>query len=433
MSSGECRRGSSSPCAIGVITRKALQKVFDAFFLHPRFPRASWRSRHPPLRRRIIRVALTYVLRACEIVAQSGHGLSLCQPTQGPNIRGLAPKSAGPGLPDDRVTGVLRVTEQAAARGTSGLGSQQGLATPLPMNVVRPWRVIVNPASGRPDGGAGWRAIERALREVGCPSIAVHTQHPGPRRGPRPTGAARRPPPPPRRRRRRLRQRDRPGRDDRGPRRHARGDARRRTHRHRQRLGPLARHRPRSARDRRRARRRADPAARRRCDRLSRPAARRAAGSSTSRAPATTPTSRRGCRDPCRRPSPTCASRSRASRATARRSSASPPTAEHDRGPAAARLRRQRPLLRQPHARGAHRADGRRPVRPAGRAASCRCCRCCRSSRSSMAAASSATRRCATCRSRRVRIETDPPRRRPGRRPDASGGRRRSSACDGGR
>jgi hypothetical protein len=29
------------------------------------------------------------------------------------------------------------------------------------------WLVIVNPASGRPDGGAGWRAIEQALREAG--------------------------------------------------------------------------------------------------------------------------------------------------------------------------------------------------------------------------------------------------------------------------
>ena len=42
-----------------------------------------------------------------------------------------------------------------------------------------PWLVIVNPASGRPDGGAGWRAIERALREAGLSFDAVHTQHPG--------------------------------------------------------------------------------------------------------------------------------------------------------------------------------------------------------------------------------------------------------------
>lgn len=42
-----------------------------------------------------------------------------------------------------------------------------------------PWLVIFNPASGRPDGGAGWRAIERALREAGLSFDAVHTQHPG--------------------------------------------------------------------------------------------------------------------------------------------------------------------------------------------------------------------------------------------------------------
>ena len=41
------------------------------------------------------------------------------------------------------------------------------------------WLVIVNPASGRPDGGAGWRAIERALRDVGVAYDAVRTDHPG--------------------------------------------------------------------------------------------------------------------------------------------------------------------------------------------------------------------------------------------------------------
>lgn len=42
-----------------------------------------------------------------------------------------------------------------------------------------PWLVIVNPASGRPDGGAGWRGIERALHESGLSFESVHTQHPG--------------------------------------------------------------------------------------------------------------------------------------------------------------------------------------------------------------------------------------------------------------
>lgn len=41
------------------------------------------------------------------------------------------------------------------------------------------WLVIVNPASGRPDGGAGWRAIESALRSHNVPFDAVHTRHPG--------------------------------------------------------------------------------------------------------------------------------------------------------------------------------------------------------------------------------------------------------------
>jgi YegS/Rv2252/BmrU family lipid kinase len=41
------------------------------------------------------------------------------------------------------------------------------------------WLVIVNPASGRPDGGAGWRAIDRALRSTGIAFDAVHTERPG--------------------------------------------------------------------------------------------------------------------------------------------------------------------------------------------------------------------------------------------------------------
>ena len=40
------------------------------------------------------------------------------------------------------------------------------------------WFVIVNPASGRPDGGAGWRAIEQALRQARVAFDAVHTRHP---------------------------------------------------------------------------------------------------------------------------------------------------------------------------------------------------------------------------------------------------------------
>jgi len=37
----------------------------------------------------------------------------------------------------------------------------------------------VNPASGRPDGGASWRAIARALHDAGVGFDAVHTQYPG--------------------------------------------------------------------------------------------------------------------------------------------------------------------------------------------------------------------------------------------------------------
>ena len=41
------------------------------------------------------------------------------------------------------------------------------------------WLVIVNPASGRPDGGFGWRRLEHVLREAELPFDAVHTRHPG--------------------------------------------------------------------------------------------------------------------------------------------------------------------------------------------------------------------------------------------------------------
>lgn len=40
------------------------------------------------------------------------------------------------------------------------------------------WKVIVNPASGRPDGGAGWRALESALRAAGLDFDTVETQRP---------------------------------------------------------------------------------------------------------------------------------------------------------------------------------------------------------------------------------------------------------------
>jgi len=41
------------------------------------------------------------------------------------------------------------------------------------------WLVIVNPASGRPDGGRGWRAIHQALQQAGLSLDVVHTQRPG--------------------------------------------------------------------------------------------------------------------------------------------------------------------------------------------------------------------------------------------------------------
>jgi YegS/Rv2252/BmrU family lipid kinase len=47
------------------------------------------------------------------------------------------------------------------------------------MDPDAPWHVIVNPASGRPDGGAGWRAIECALRAAGVAFDVVHTGQPG--------------------------------------------------------------------------------------------------------------------------------------------------------------------------------------------------------------------------------------------------------------
>jgi YegS/Rv2252/BmrU family lipid kinase len=41
------------------------------------------------------------------------------------------------------------------------------------------WCVIVNPASGKPDGGAAWRAIARALQAADVAFDAVHTERPG--------------------------------------------------------------------------------------------------------------------------------------------------------------------------------------------------------------------------------------------------------------
>jgi len=41
------------------------------------------------------------------------------------------------------------------------------------------WLVIVNPASGRPDGGFGWRRLEHILHGAGVSFDAVHTQRPG--------------------------------------------------------------------------------------------------------------------------------------------------------------------------------------------------------------------------------------------------------------
>jgi YegS/Rv2252/BmrU family lipid kinase len=44
---------------------------------------------------------------------------------------------------------------------------------------MNPWFVIVNPASGRPDRGAGWRALERSLREAGMSLDVEHTDRAG--------------------------------------------------------------------------------------------------------------------------------------------------------------------------------------------------------------------------------------------------------------
>ena len=41
------------------------------------------------------------------------------------------------------------------------------------------WLAIVNPAAGRPDGGAAWRAIARSLQEAGVAFDVVHTERPG--------------------------------------------------------------------------------------------------------------------------------------------------------------------------------------------------------------------------------------------------------------
>ena len=51
-------------------------------------------------------------------------------------------------------------------------------APPPPADRDR-WCVIVNPASGPPDGGAAWRAIARALQDAAVAFDAVHTERPG--------------------------------------------------------------------------------------------------------------------------------------------------------------------------------------------------------------------------------------------------------------
>jgi YegS/Rv2252/BmrU family lipid kinase len=48
----------------------------------------------------------------------------------------------------------------------------------LPSSATR-WLVIVNPASGRPDGGRGWRAVHQTLLQAGVSLDVVHTQRPG--------------------------------------------------------------------------------------------------------------------------------------------------------------------------------------------------------------------------------------------------------------
>lgn len=47
------------------------------------------------------------------------------------------------------------------------------------MHADQRWFAIVNPASGRPDGGAAWRAIEHALQAAGIAFDSVHTRHAG--------------------------------------------------------------------------------------------------------------------------------------------------------------------------------------------------------------------------------------------------------------
>jgi YegS/Rv2252/BmrU family lipid kinase len=42
-----------------------------------------------------------------------------------------------------------------------------------------PWFAIVNPASGRPDGGAGWRRIAQACRDAGVELEEAFTREPG--------------------------------------------------------------------------------------------------------------------------------------------------------------------------------------------------------------------------------------------------------------
>ena len=48
----------------------------------------------------------------------------------------------------------------------------------MPASATR-WLVIVNPASGRPDGGRGWAAIDQALQRAAVRFDVTHTQHPG--------------------------------------------------------------------------------------------------------------------------------------------------------------------------------------------------------------------------------------------------------------
>ncbi|MCK7508534.1 MAG: hypothetical protein MZV70_33750 [Desulfobacterales bacterium] len=263
-----------------------------------------------------------------------------------PGARGAARAAAG-------AAGVRRRALHVAGAVQRDLG-----LTDLRMRTDDRWLVIVNPASGRPDGGAAWRAIEQALRRAGVRLRRRSTRASAPRRrAVRSHGRCGRTRHIARGRRRRLGERRRsrhhgpPGLAD-----DARGDAGRGARRHRQRLGPLAGHPRDPAGIARCDRARPDGAARRRRHRLSRGqrAARRwfinvaGAGYDAVR-------HANGCRDRCRPRSLTSSGALRRSRAaTAHHGSRSPPTATHDRRPAAARLRRQRAVLRQPHARRAH-------------------------------------------------------------------------------